>query len=437
MIKTDFTKDLMNFIDSGVTAFQATEESKKILNENGFIELELNKPWNLKSLDDSEGKYYVVKNLSSIVAFTINSKNIEEEGFRIVGSHSDAPTFRIKPNAEVSAEKDSYLKLNIEAYGGAIYSTWYDRPLSIAGRVTLKGENILHPVEKLVDFKKPMCIIPNLAIHMNRAVNEGTKINVQEDMYPLVGLLGENLEKENYLIKKIAKELNVNQDEILDFDLFLYDVQKASLVGENDEFLSVGRQDNLSMAYASLRGIINADAKSGVNIASVFDNEEVGSQTKQGADSNMLLNIMEKISLSLGKTREEFLNAIYSSFVISADLAHAAHPNRPGKCDPTTRPVMGKGPAIKESANQAYTSDSVSIGIYKSICEKAGVSYQSFVNRSDEKGGSTIGPKSASHIDINSVDIGCPILAMHSVRELGAVSDYIDTYKTFVAFFEI
>lgn len=430
-MKKEFARDLIDYIYASPTAFNAVETSKELLIKNGFEELQMNKKWKLKV----GGKYFITKNSSSLTAFVINSDNMED-GFRIIGSHSDSPTFRIKPNAEMTVE-NTYLKLNTEAYGGAILSTWFDRPLSIAGRVVLKSENILCPREEVININRPICIIPNIAIHMNRSVNDGYKFNKQKDTLPLVGLINETLEKDDFLIKEISKELKVAKEDILDFDLYLYEYEKGSIIGPNEEFISSSRLDNLSMAHASLHGLINANGRNGINIVSIFDNEEVGSSTKQGADSNMLLNLLERICISLGKNREEFFSALYSSFMISADLAHALHPNICEKHDPTNRPVIGGGPVIKISANQAYTSDAFSSGVYKNICDKCGVKYQQFVNRSDERGGSTIGPISATHVDINSVDIGSPILSMHSVRELGSVEDHYDIYKTFVEFYQI
>ena len=430
-MKKEFARDLIDYIYASPTAFSAVETSKELLIKNGFEELQMNKKWKLRV----GGKYFIIKNSSSLTAFVINSDKMED-GFRIIGSHSDSPTFRIKPNAEMTVE-NTYLKLNTEAYGGAILSTWFDRPLSIAGRVVLKSENILCPREEVININKPICIIPNIAIHMNRSVNDGYKFNKQKDTLPLVGLITETLEKDDFLIKEISKELKVTKEDILDFDLYLYEYEKGSIIGPNEEFISSSRLDNLSMAHASLHGLINANGRNGINIASIFDNEEVGSSTKQGADSNMLLNLLERICISLGKNREEFFSALYSSFMISADLAHALHPNIYEKHDPTNRPVVGGGPVIKISANQAYTSDAFSAGVYKNICEKCGVKYQQFVNRSDERGGSTIGPISATHLDINSVDIGSPILSMHSVRELGSVEDHYNIYVTFVEFYQI
>jgi len=430
-MKKQFAENLIDYIYDSPTAFNAVETSKDLLLENGFNELKMNEKWKLKV----GGKYFITKNSSSLTAFVINSDNMQD-GFRIIGSHSDSPTFRIKPNAEMTVE-NSYLKLNTEGYGGAILSTWFDRPLAIAGRVVLKSENVLCPREEIININRPVCIIPNIAIHMNRSINDGYKFNKQKDTLPLVGLINDTLEKDDFLLNEISRELNVDKKEILDFDLYLYEYEKGNIIGPSEEFISSSRLDNLSMAHASLHGLIDSKGKNGINIASIFDNEEVGSSTKQGADSNMLLNLLERICISLGKDREEFFSAIYSSFMISADLAHALHPNLVEKHDPTNKPIMGGGPVIKISANQAYTSDAFSSGVYKNICEKCGVKYQQFVNRSDERGGSTIGPISSTHLDINSVDIGSPILSMHSVRELGSVEDHFNIYKTFVEFYQI
>ena len=432
MNNKDFARDLINYIYESPTAFHAVKTSVSFLNQNGFKEINLNDKWHL----DFGGKYYITKNSSALIAFVINSDDIDKDGFRIIASHSDSPSFRIKPNPEMIVE-NTYLKLNTECYGGPILSTWLDRPLSIAGRVVIKGENILKPKEKFININKPICIIPNVAIHLNRGINNGYKYNKQKDMLPLIGLINETLEKDNFLIKEICKELVIEKDEIIDFDLFLYEYEKGCLMGINEEFISTGRLDNLAMAHASLHALINSNGNKGINLVSIFDNEEVGSSTKQGADSNMLLNILERICISLGKNREEFFTSIYSSFMISADLAHGVHPNMTEKHDPTNRPVLGKGPVIKVNANQSYTSDAYSSSIYKSICKSINVDYQEFVNRSDERGGSTIGPISSTHIDIQSVDIGTPILAMHSIRELGSVVDHYNVYKTFNKFFEI
>lgn len=427
-----FVENMLDFIYESPTQFNAVAVSAEILEKNGFEKLNPKENWKL----EVGKKYYTTKNSSALVAFKVNSDEIEKEGFRIIGSHTDSPGFRIKPNAEMES-CGAYLKLNTEGYGGMILSTWLDRPLAMAGRVFLRGENPFKPVERIVNINKPVCIIPNLAIHMNRSINDGYKYNKQTDMLPLVGLINEQLEKENYMIKLLASELNVEIEEIIDFDIFLYEYEKGCFTGANEEFISTGRLDNLSMYYSSVEALLDSDSKSGISIAVGFDNEEVGSSTKQGADSNMLLNILERICISLGKDRQQFFEAIENSFIISSDLAHAVHPNVNSMADPTNRPVMGKGPVIKVHAGQAYTSDGYSISVYKEICRECGVEYQEFVNKSDQRGGSTIGPISSTHIDIPSVDIGAPILSMHSIRELGCSEDFYNTYKTFVKFYEI
>lgn len=427
-----FAENMLDFIYESPTQFNAVEVSAEMLEKNGFEKLNPKENWKL----EVGKKYYTTKNSSALVAFKVNSDKVEKEGFRIIGSHTDSPGFRIKPNAEIES-CGAYLKLNTEGYGGMILSTWLDRPLAMAGRVFLRGENPFKPVEKIVNINKPVCIIPNLAIHMNRSINDGYKYNKQTDMLPLVGLINEQLEKDNYMVKLLAAELNVEVEEIIDFDIFLYEYEKGCFTGANGEFISTGRLDNLSMYYSSVEALLDSNSKSGISIAVGFDNEEVGSSTKQGADSNMLLNILERICISLGKDRQQFFEAIENSFIISSDLAHAVHPNVNGMADPTNRPVMGKGPVIKVHAGQAYTSDGYSISVYKEICRECGVEYQEFVNKSDQRGGSTIGPISSTHIDIPSVDIGAPILSMHSIRELGCSEDFYNTYKTFVKFYEI
>ena len=427
-----FAENMLDFIYESPTQFNAVAVSAEMLEKNGFEKLNPKENWKL----EVGKKYYTTKNSSALVAFKVNSDKVEKEGFRIIGSHTDSPGFRIKPNAEIES-CGAYLKLNTEGYGGMILSTWLDRPLAMAGRVFLRGENPFKPVEKIVNINKPVCIIPNLAIHMNRSINDGYKYNKQTDMLPLVGLINEQLEKDNYMVKLLASELDVEVEEIIDFDIFLYEYEKGCFTGANGEFISTGRLDNLSMYYSSVEALLDSDSKSGISIAVGFDNEEVGSSTKQGADSNMLLNILERICISLGKDRQQFFEAIENSFIISSDLAHAVHPNVNGMADPTNRPVMGKGPVIKVHAGQAYTSDGYSISVYKEICRECGVEYQEFVNKSDQRGGSTIGPISSTHIDIPSVDIGAPILSMHSIRELGCSEDFYNTYKTFVKFYEI
>lgn len=422
--------DLIEFINNSKTQFHATEEVRKFLNSHDFKEISMNEKWNL----EVGGKYYTTKNNSALVAFVVG-KDIVNDGFRLIGAHTDSPGFRIKPNPEMTVE--NYLKLNTEVYGGAVLSTWFDRPLSIAGRVALKTKNPLVPEERLVDLEKPVITIPNLAIHMNREVNNGFKFNAQQHTLPLMGMINEKFEKDNFLVKLLAEKLNVEEEDIIDFELYVYAVEKGALVGLNEEFISCGKLDDLAMVHAEMNALVDSKAGNATNVAIAFDNEEVGSSTKQGAGSPFVRNVLNRIAISQGLEKEEFLIAIENSFLISADDAHAKHPNFADKCDPTTKPVVNGGPAIKIAANQAYTTDVTSSAIYAEICEKAGVPYQKFVNRSDLKGGSTIGPISSSQLPVRSVDVGNPILAMHSVRELGGVKDHYYVAKSFEQFYNL
>lgn len=427
----NFAKELLDFIYESPTSFHAVNSIKKILDNNGFSELKEEDRWSLKK----GGRYYVIKNHSALTAFVVGNGKVEEKGFKIIGAHTDSPTFRIKPAAEMIAE-NHYVKLNTETYGGPILSTWMDRPLSVAGRVAIKNQDVFSPNIKFVNIKKPIMIIPNLAIHMNRDVNSGVELNKQKDMLPLMAIINDEMEKDNHLINTVAKEVNVGPSDIIDFDLFLYEFEKGTIMGLNDEFISSPRLDDLAMAHAGITAITKPSDSDCTNVMVCFDNEEVGSTTKQGADSQLLSNILERIVLSMEGNREDFFRAISKSFMISADLAHAVHPNVGEKHDPQNRPLINKGPVIKVSANMRYTTDSNSSSIYAQICSNANIPYQWFVNRSDERGGSTIGPISASHLDIKCVDMGTPILAMHSARELGGVLDHTYVTKSFEEFYK-
>lgn len=428
----EVAQNLIDFIYESPTAFHAVKSVKKVLLEKGFKELKEEDRWKI----EKGSRYFVTKNSSAIFAFIAGKGDIAEKGFRIIGAHTDSPSFRIKPNPEIVSEK-GYVKLNTEVYGGAILNTWLDRPLSIAGRVTLKGENILYPKTKLININRPVLIIPNLAIHMNREMNKGIELNRQIDTLPLLSLVSGELERGNYLLNTLASELNVDAKDILDFDLYLYEFEKGSIAGLNNEFISSSRLDDLAMVHAGILALSNAQAQESTLVAACYDNEEVGSLTKQGAASEVLSNVLERIVLCLGKDREDFFRAVSRSFMISADLAHAVHPNRGEKADLINRPMINKGPVIKIAANQSYTTDSNSSAVYEEVCKAAKVPVQKFVNRSDAPGGSTIGPISSSHLSMRSVDMGTPILAMHSIRELGGVLDHSYVLKSFEEFYKI
>ncbi|MCI9069129.1 M18 family aminopeptidase [Clostridium sp.] len=424
--------ELIDFLYDSPSACHGVKATQKILNENGFIEIKESDKWDLKA----KGKYYVVKNDSALIAFEIGSGNIEETGLRLIGAHTDVPGFRIKPNPQMLSE-GKYIKLNTEVYGGPILHTWFDRPLSIAGKVSLRGKSPLKPETRLVNINKPLLIIPSLAIHMNREVNEGFKINKQVDTIPLLGLINEKLEKEDYLMNLLADELKVNKEDILNFELGLYEYEKGMLIGMNEELISSGRFDDLWMVYAGIRALIDSSENEATKVMICIDNEEIGSLTAEGANSTLLNNILERIAIGLGKNKEEYYRALANSIMISADLAHAVHPNLGSKHDPTNRPILEGGPVLKIAASGSYSTDSFNGAIFAGVCETAGVPFQKFVNRSDVRGGTTIGPVTAANLTIPVIDMGAPVLGMHSIRELASVKDNYYTIKAFTEFLSL
>ena len=424
--------ELVDFLYDSPSACHGVKATQKILDENGFVEIKETEKWNL----EAKGKYYVVKNDSALIAFEVGTGDIEETGLRLIGAHTDVPGFRIKPNPQMISE-GKYVKLNTEVYGGPILHTWYDRPLSIAGKVSLKGASPLKPETRLVNINKPLLIIPSLAIHMNREVNEGFKINRQVDTLPLLGLINDKLEKEDYLMKILCEELNVNKEDILNFELGLYEYEKGSLIGMNEELISSGRFDDLWMVYAGIKALVDSRENAATKVMICVDNEEIGSLTAEGANSTLLNNILERIALGLGKDREGYYRALANSIMISADLAHAVHPNLGDKHDPTNRPVLEGGPVLKIAASGSYSTDSFNGAVFAGVCEAAGVPFQKFVNRSDVRGGTTIGPVTAANLTIPVIDMGAPVLGMHSIRELASVKDNYYTVKAFTEFFSL
>lgn len=430
-MKEKFAKDFIEFIDKSPSSYHATKNCSDILEKNGFVRLEPKEEWKI----NKGGKYYIKKTSSTIMAFTISENLKEEPSFRITGSHTDSPCLRIKPSPEMTT--GNIIRLNTEVYGGPILSTWFDRPLSIAGRVIVKSDNKFKPGTISVNVDRPLMTIPNLAIHQNRTVNQGVEINKQNDMLPVLGLINDKFEKEDFLINLVAKECGVEKEEILDFDLYLYVYEKSCQLGINNEFISAPKIDNLASVYAGLFALIEGtDNKEQINVFIGFDNEEIGSSTKQGADSNYLLNFLERIYISLGVNREGFLRGINNSFIVSADGAHAAHPSFLAKADPINMPKLNEGVVFKISANQRYTSDAYSMGVIKQIIKDKKIKTQNFVNNSNEVGGSTIGPISSTHLEIDSVDLGIPMLAMHSVRELCGTDDLFYLKELIREFFE-
>ena len=421
--------ELIDFLYDSPSACHGVKATQKILDENGFIEIKEADKWDLQA----KGKYYVIKNDSALIAFEVGTGDIEETGFRLIGAHTDVPGFRIKPNPQMISE-GKYVKLNTEVYGGPILHTWFDRPLSIAGKVSLKGESPLKPETRLVNINKPLLIIPSLAIHMNREVNEGFKINRQVDTLPLLGLINDKLEKEDYLMNILSEELQVNKEDILNFELGLYEYEKGMLIGMNEELISSGKFDDL---FAGVKALVDSRENAATKVMICIDNEEIGSLTAEGADSTLLNNILERITLGLGKDREGYYRALANSIMISADLAHAVHPNLGDKHDPTNRPVLEGGPVLKIAASGSYSTDSFNGAVFAGVCEAAGVPFQKFVNRSDVRGGTTIGPVTAANLTIPVIDMGAPVLGMHSIRELASVKDNYYTVKAFTEFFSL
>ena len=401
---------LLDFLKNSPTAFHAVDSLCALLKEQGFAALQECRPWELVP----GGKYYVTRNRSSVIAFTLPEGT--PASFRIVASHSDSPTFKIKENAELTV-RDKYVQLNTERYGGMIFSSWFDRPLSVAGRVLYRDEQGIHTC--LVKIDRDLLMIPNVAIHMNREVNNGYKYNAQVDMMPLYG----DITAKGSFRKLIAEACGIEEDAILGNDLYLYNRMPGTIWGANNEFISAPQLDDLECAYASVCALKDLPDQGHVNVCCVFDNEEVGSGTKQGADSTFLSDVLERIASCLHMDSEAYRMALAASFMLSADNAHATHPNHPEYADQHNQVEMNKGIVIKFNANQKYTTDGVSEAVFHQLCKDAGVPVQHFANRSDLLGGSTLGNISGAHVSINTLDIGLAQLAMHSCYETAGVKD--------------
>ena len=455
------SKRLAEFIKKAVSPYHTVEEARKLFDGAGFRELKIEEDWDIKQ----EGKYYVLPFKTTLFAFN----TAEREGLHIAAAHTDFPCLHIKPVAEL--EQRGYLRVNTEVYGGPILNTWLDRPLSIAGRVLLKSDEVYAPRELLVDFKRPVLTIPNLAVHYNREVNDGVKLTKQNDMLPLLGMMNDKLNKDSYFLDILAKEIKEEKEDILDFDLIVYNAEEPSFIGIDKEMLSSPRLDNITSCLALTEGLIASEneetragkgkntagrKKSGLNMIALFDNEEIGSMTKQGADSELIRLILRKIYHSLdqesdkGSKREKQAQdtsgnvyietdldmALRKGFLLSVDVAHALHPAKAERYDPVNNMRMGDGVTLKLSANQRYTYDGVAVASVQQLCEKNGIKYKKFVNNSDMPGGGTLGPIISSHLPMYTVDIGVPILAMHSARELMGASDQEELVKLITAFFK-
>lgn len=405
------SEQLISFIEQCPSCFHTIHTVTECLKEHGCIQLSECEPWNLK-----EGHSYVVtRNNSSLIAFTIPEQGIQK--YHIVATHSDFPSFKIKEHPDMNVE-NQYVKLNIEKYGGMIQSPWFDRPLSVAGRVITNSDSGLK--EHLVNVDRDLVLIPNLAIHLNRELNDGYKYNVQKDLLPLLGTYDENTS----FLKQITDSLpDTEPSDVLGYDLFLYNRQRGTIWGAKEEFISAPRLDDLQCTFSALHGYLTGAKKEAASLLCIFDNEEVGSSTRQGAASTFLTDTIERIQWSLGMNKEEAQIALAKSFMISADNGHALHPNYPEKSDPVNRPCLNQGILIKYNGNQKYCTDALTASYFKNLCSKANVPYQIYTNRSDIAGGSTLGNISSCQYAVSAVDIGLPQLAMHSPYETAGVKD--------------
>lgn len=429
-------KRLLSFLDASPVNFLAVKNLTEELQQHGYRRIDTTEALGTVKAGD---KFFVTKNDSSIYAFQIGRNPLAETGFHMICAHCDSPTFRIKPHAEIDCE-GGIVKLNTEVYGGPIMSTWFDRPLTLAGRVIVKGKDVMTPTTLLLHVKRPLLQISNLAIHFNRQVNDGVKLSRQKDVLPILGIINDELEKGNLLMNIILEELNKQQtvarEDILDFDLYLADATPACTFGAHNELISSGRLDDLSMCFAGLEALLASQPTDTTQVLAIFDNEETGSQTKQGAGSPFLSYMLKRIALAQGGTEEAYYQAVERAFMISADNAHAWHPNYSEKYDPTNHPMLGGGPVIKFNAAQKYASDAYSASVFAGLCKKAGVPCQRFVNHSDVAGGSTLGNILASSIPLRGVDMGNAILAMHSCRETGSTADHEFCVKVFTQFYQ-
>ena len=420
-------ESLCDFLNKGVSVYHIVENLGKILKTKNFIEIDYGDVWNISE----NFKGFLKFQNSSLFAFNINKKDLFK-GFKIICSHLDSPCLKIKSGSDV-LNSDGSLYLNVETYGGAILNTWLDRGLSIAGRVFLKENNDSKIFQKLLDFEEEICFIPNCPIHLNRDINSGFALNKQRHMMPI--LFFDYFSEVKSLREMISKKLKVREENILDFDLYLYDPQLAKIIGFNKEFVQSKKIDDLAMVESSLYSFINSSSN-GNRILCVYDGEEIGSSISQGASSNCFLNILNRIFDSLNISNEERNICIHNSFLISADMAHTYNSNYSEKFDEYNKCLINKGVVIKNNSNKNYVTSGESSAYFKLICEKANVPYQIYFNRSDILGGSTLGPIFTKYVPIKGVDVGNPMFAMHSCRETCGVLDHYYITKVFEEFFK-
>lgn len=421
-------EELISLLNAGVSPYHTVRYCREYFKENGFTELNPGERWKLVP----GGRYVVNLYDTTLVGLVIGEKvscptaaapeaaaNVPP--IRITAAHTDWPCLMVKPSPEVTS--GPYAKLNVSVYGGPILNTWLDRPLSLAGKVCLRSSDPFHPEVRFIDFGRPLLTIPNLAIHFNREVNKGLELNPQIDMQPILAILDETLNKDSFFLDLLAGELHCRKEEILDYQCYLYNCDPPQLLGIQKEMLSSPRLDNLTSVQACVNGMIHSSFPEGICVCALYDNEEIGSSTKQGAASPLLEHLLEKAYGSLGYDRCEFLSALFHGFLLSLDVAHALHPNKGDKYDPVDHIALNGGVAIKTAVSQSYATDASYISVIEELCRRYEIPFGKFANRSDMRGGSTLGSISSCLLTMPAVDIGAPILAMHSARELMGTKD--------------
>ena len=421
-------EQLFHYLQNGTSAFHVIAHTKQVLTEAGFTELHIKDNWTLTK----GGRYFCSPFDTTLYAFTIGESCDLSNGIHIAGAHTDFPAIKIKPNPEIFSH--GYMQLNTEVYGGAIYSTWLDRPLSIAGRIALKNPQSAHPRLKLVDFKRPVAVLPNLAIHLNRAMNDGVALNAQTDLLPICGM-DEHMDTDTFL-QILANETGEKPEDILCFDLSVYHYAEPVRTGFSGDMFMAPRIDNISSVQACLTGLIEANPSDGISVAVLFDHEEIGSRSKNGANGNLLSYTLERICNALNISRENFLQSLVHSYYLSLDVAHAIHPAHPEKSDITSAMPLNRGFAIKASAKHAYCSDDDMTGVILQLAARHHIACQQNHMRSDIPGGSTVGPMVAANLPMCSADIGIPIYAMHSAMETAGMKDQYDLEAFMKAFYK-
>lgn len=417
----NFSDELMSWLNGGHSPWHTVAMAANFLTEQGFVPLPLGKPFHV-----ARGGRYFVENETALIAVSVGAQNV----FRVAAAHTDWPCMRVKPEPELTGRGGG--RLSAEPYGGAIFNSWMDRPLGLAGAVMVRTGDPMHPQARLVDWDEPLAVIPNLAIHMNREVNKGAPYRANVEMLPIYCTPAQMGDAKNFLVKRIAERLDITPDEVLSFVLYAYCADPAARVGFAQDMISAPRLDNLTSVHAVLRGLVDAEGPN-INVAVLYDNEEIGNNTRHGADSSTLNAVLEKLAAALGLDRAAMLDACANGMLLSCDVAHALHPNRPEMADPVLAPVMGGGVALKSSPR--YASDAATCAVVRALCDRAGIPLQTYMNRADLPGGSTVGSVASALLAMPAADVGVPVLAMHSARELMGASDQDALVRLCTAFF--